>query len=46
MRFSKFILSAEGEEVQQKLWDETIALFLKECPEANIGEFAKGKLNV
>lgn len=44
--FSKFILSAEGEEVQQKLWDETIALFLKECPEANIGEFAKGKLNV
>ncbi|KAI1211409.1 NAD(P)-binding protein [Annulohypoxylon truncatum] len=44
--FSKFILSTKGEEVQQKLWDETIALFREECPEAHIGEFAKGKSSV
>ncbi|KAI1456969.1 NAD(P)-binding protein [Annulohypoxylon moriforme] len=41
--FSTFILSDKGQEVQQKLWDETIALFQEECPEANIVEFARGE---
>lgn len=36
---SRFISSAQGKEVQQKLWDETIAVFREECPEANIKEF-------
>ncbi|XXG96039.1 hypothetical protein Hte_002316 [Hypoxylon texense] len=39
---SKFISSAQGKDVQQKLWDETIAVFRKECPEANIEEFTRG----
>lgn len=33
---SKLVLSAVGKEVQKKLWDETIALFKKEAPTANI----------
>ncbi|KAF1843186.1 NAD(P)-binding protein [Cucurbitaria berberidis CBS 394.84] len=32
---SKYVLSAEGKEAQKKLWDETIALFKKESPNAN-----------
>ncbi|KAI0169288.1 NAD(P)-binding protein [Hypoxylon sp. FL1284] len=38
---SKFISSPQGAEVQQKLWDETIAVFRAECPKANIKEFTK-----
>jgi retinol dehydrogenase-12 len=33
---SKFVLSAEGKEIQKKLWNETIALFQKEAPAAKI----------
>ncbi|KAK5628814.1 hypothetical protein RRF57_004529 [Xylaria bambusicola] len=29
---SAFVVSAEGEEVQKKLWDETIAVFREEAP--------------
>ncbi|KAL7622127.1 hypothetical protein AAE478_007629 [Parahypoxylon ruwenzoriense] len=39
---SKFVSSDEGKETQQKLWDETLALFRQECPEANLEEFEHG----
>ncbi|KAI2602092.1 NAD(P)-binding protein [Hypoxylon sp. NC1633] len=39
---AKFVSSAEGKELQQKVWDETIALFREECSEANIEEFTRG----
>ncbi|KAI1760231.1 NAD(P)-binding protein [Hypoxylon sp. FL1150] len=38
---SKFVSSNQGKEVQQKLWDETIAVIREECPKANIEEFIK-----
>lgn len=37
----KFVSSDKGKEIQQKLWDETILLFQKECPDASIEEFSK-----
>ncbi|KAI2610380.1 NAD(P)-binding protein [Hypoxylon fragiforme] len=36
---SKFVSSTEGNTVQHKLWNETIALLVKECPQAKIEEF-------
>ncbi|KAI1380229.1 NAD(P)-binding protein [Hypoxylon crocopeplum] len=39
---SSFVSSDEGKKVQQRLWDETIALFREECPDANIEEFTRG----
>ncbi|KAI2472863.1 NAD(P)-binding protein [Annulohypoxylon bovei var. microspora] len=43
--FSKFICSPKGKEVQQNLWNETIALFQKECPNASIEEFTRIELD-
>ncbi|KAI0839913.1 NAD(P)-binding protein [Hypoxylon sp. FL0890] len=40
---SKFVSSPKGREIQRKLWDETIALFREECPQANIEEFTRGE---
>ncbi|KAI1387322.1 NAD(P)-binding protein [Hypoxylon trugodes] len=37
----KFLYTAKGKETEQKLGDETIALFQQECPEANIEKFTK-----
>ncbi|KAI1141340.1 NAD(P)-binding protein [Hypoxylon sp. FL0543] len=39
---SKFVTSAKGKEIQQRLWDEAIALFRDECPQAKIEEFTRG----
>ncbi|KAI1079767.1 NAD(P)-binding protein [Whalleya microplaca] len=38
---SKFMISAEGQEAQKKLWKETLEVFQKECPDANLDEFRK-----
>ncbi|KAI5865991.1 NAD(P)-binding protein [Durotheca rogersii] len=36
------ISSAKGMDSQQFLWDETLALFERECPEVDIEEFRRG----
>ncbi|KAI0100079.1 short-chain dehydrogenase/reductase SDR [Nemania sp. FL0031] len=36
---SKFVGSPEGKAVQEKLWNETMALFRKECPGPHLEEF-------
>ncbi|KAI1416684.1 NAD(P)-binding protein [Hypoxylon sp. FL1857] len=40
---SGFVSSAKGKDIQQKLWDETIALFREECPQADTEEFTRGE---
>lgn len=39
-RPSGFVLSDEGKKAQKQIWKETIELFKKEAPEADLGEFA------
>ncbi|OTB14562.1 hypothetical protein K445DRAFT_318970 [Daldinia sp. EC12] len=37
------VSSTKGKAVQEKLWDETVAVFKAECPDANIEEFTRGE---
>ncbi|KAK6957109.1 hypothetical protein Daesc_002394 [Daldinia eschscholtzii] len=42
-RIRPLVSSTKGKAAQEKLWDETVAVFKAECPGANIEEFTRGE---